>query len=66
MAVGKKRKEQKGEPCWTVDFNTNHGHWPVSMHAPNRRDAAKKARAWLRKAYPDTKIIKLARVVRAV
>jgi hypothetical protein len=61
--AGKKKKVEKGiAPIWIVHFDTNRGSWPVSMRASNSRDAAKKARVWLRKVYPETKIIKLARV----
>jgi hypothetical protein len=66
MAIGKKKKTKKGiNPIWEIDYTTSTGPFPVTWRAANRIQAIQQTRAWIRKSYPDMKIIKVARVRKA-
>ena len=62
--IGKKQKANKVAPIWEVHFVTSDGEQVVSWRADNRIKAVQGAKGWFRKAYPSTKIIKVARVVK--
>jgi hypothetical protein len=68
MKAGKKQKSAASgnPPLWWVHFRTqNRDDWPVCVHAANMKDAIKNAKASSRRNWPNMKIIKTTRVVKA-